>query len=167
MEWCTYADQYVIQGCADQTFTRLFRSGSTSDTVITFSGHSEAQKYYWRVQANNIAGSGPWSEVSDFTFAITDVKGEAGTPTEFLLSQNYPNPFNPTTQIEFALPQTAQTIIILYDLLGRTVQTLMNKELVAGYHDIGFDASKFQSGAYFYGIQSGGFYQTKKMLFLK
>ncbi len=68
------ADQYVIRVTAMQTPNRVFRSGSTSDTVKTFSGHSEGEQYSWQVQAGNIAGSGPWSDVSSFTFALTDVK---------------------------------------------------------------------------------------------
>jgi hypothetical protein len=161
------ADQYFIRVTAMQTPYRLFRSGSTSDTVKTFSGHSEGEQYYWQVQASNIAGSGPWSDVSSFTFAITDVEGEAGTPTEFSISQNYPNPFNPTTTITFALPQRGRTTITLYDLLGRIVKTLINRELEAGYHEIHFDASSLPSAVYFYTIQSGGFVQTKRMIVMK
>jgi hypothetical protein len=161
------ADQYFIRVTAMQTPNRLFRSGSTSDTVMTFSGHSESEQYTWQVQASNIAGSGPWSDVSGFTYAITDVNGEAGTPTEFWISQNYPNPFNPTTTITFALPQTGRTTITLYDLLGRTVKTLISGELEAGYHEIHFDASSLPSAVYFYTIQSGGFVQTKKMVVMK
>ena len=162
-----YAGQYAIQECADQTFTRLFRSSSTSDTVIIFSGHSEGQKYYWRVQAGNIAGSGPWSDVSDYTFALTEIKEEAGMPNEYSISQNYPNPFNPTTTITFALPRAAQTTLVIYDLLGRAVQTLIRKELKPGNYEMNIDASNFPSGVYFYRIQSAGFVETKKMVVMK
>ena len=161
------ADQYVIRVTAMQTPNRVFRSGSTSDTVKTFSGHSAGEQYSWQVQAGNIAGSGPWSDVSSFTFALADVKVEAGTPTEFSISQNYPNPFNPTTTIAFALPQTGRTTITLYDLLGRAVKTLINRELEAGYHEIHFDASFLSSAVYLYTIQSGGFVQTKKMVVMR
>ena len=162
-----YADQYAIQESADQTFTRLFRDGSVSDTAITFSGHSEGQTYYWRVQAIDIAGSGPWSDVSHYTFSLTDVKETAGMPTEYSISQNYPNPFNPTTQIHFALPRAGQTTIVIYDLLGREVQTLIRKELQAGFYEMNVDAGNHPSGVYFYRIQSAGFNQTKKMVLMK
>lgn len=161
------ADEYFIRVTAMQSPNRIFRSGSTSDSVMTFSGHSEGEQYSWQVQAGNIAGSGPWSDISGFTFAITDAKVEAGTPTEFSISQNYPNPFNPTTTIAFALPQSGRTTITLYDLLGRAVKTLINGELEPGYHEIHIDASSLPSAVYFYRIQTAGFVHTKKMVLTK
>ncbi|HUI31182.1 MAG TPA: T9SS type A sorting domain-containing protein [Candidatus Acidoferrales bacterium] len=83
------------------------------------------------------------------------------------MTQNYPNPFNPTTRIEFALPKSELTKLTIYDLLGREVQTLIDRELQAGYYDVNFDASRFTSGVYLYRIQSGNFTETKKLLLLK
>ena len=59
------------------------------------------------------------------------------------------------------------TKIIIYNLLGEEAQTLIDKELEAGYHEINFDAGEFQSGIYFYRIQSGDFISTKKMILMK
>jgi hypothetical protein len=95
------------------------------------------------------------------------VKEEGGIPAEFSISQNYPNPFNPTTRIEFALPKRAPTKIVLYDLLGREIQTPMNKELEAGYYEITVNADNLPTGVYFYRIQSGDFIQTRKMILVK
>jgi Fibronectin type III domain. len=162
-----YADQYVMQISNDSTFVNINSSTSTSDTVKKLFGFLQGQKYYWRIQASNVLGSGPWSDVSIFPQSETDVKAEGGIPTEYSISQNYPNPFNPSTKIIFALPQRALTKLIIYDLLGREVQTLINKELEAGYHEIYFDATNFPSGVYFYRIQSGNFIQTKKMILMK
>ncbi|MGD1044443.1 MAG: T9SS type A sorting domain-containing protein [Bacteroidota bacterium] len=89
------------------------------------------------------------------------------TPDGYALEQNYPNPFNPATKIKFALPLRSLTKLSIYDLLGREVQILINKELEAGYHEINFDANSFPSGIYFYKIQSGDFIQTKKMVLMK
>jgi hypothetical protein len=83
------------------------------------------------------------------------------------MSQNYPNPFNPTTTIAFALHQKGTTTMTLYDLLGRTVKTLINGELEAGSHEIRFDASGLPSAVYFYTIQSGRFVQTKKLVVMR
>jgi hypothetical protein len=167
-KWNTaqYADQYLIQVSKGLAFDTIYKTTTTSDTFKSISGHYVGQKYYWRVQAINITGSSPWSDVWNYTPILADVKEEE-IPTEYSLSQNYPNPFNPTTKIKFALPQTALTKIIIYDLLGREVQTLINKELEAGYHEINFEASNFQSGVYFYSIRSGDFIQTKKMVLMK
>jgi len=162
-----YADQYAVQECTDQTFTRLFRSGSTPDTSITFSGHSDGQPYYWRVQAVNLAGSGLWSDVSEFTFSATGIKQESGVPAESSISQNYPNPFNPTTRIEFALAHTGRTRVVIYDLLGREVETLVDRELNVGYYEMSVDAANLPSGVYFYRIESPNFVQTKKMVVMR
>jgi hypothetical protein len=163
-----YADQYLLQTSDDSTFAYVYKSASTSDTAKTLSGFPEGQNYYWRVRASNVSGSGPWSTLSSFPTTPTAVKGEeGGIPTEYSISQNYPNPFNPTTKIKFALPQRSLTKLIIYDLLGREIQTLINKELEAGYHEINFDATNFPSGVYFYRIQTGNFIQTKKMILMK
>ncbi len=161
-----YADQYLVQTSNAPTFINIFGSITTSDTAISLQLLLEGQKYYWRVQANNVEGSGPWSDVWDFT--LTGVKNfQEGVPTEYSISQNYPNPFNPTTRIRFALPQSGLTKITIYDLLGREVQTLINRELSAGYYELNFDASNLSNGVYFYRIRAGNFVETKKLLFLK
>ena len=104
---------------------------------------------------------------NEASIVLTDVEEETEMPTEYSISQNYPNPFNPTTKIKFTLPETALTEIIIYDLLGRKIQTLRNKELEAGYHEINIDANNFPSGIYHYRIQSGDFIHTKKMILMK
>ena len=86
---------------------------------------------------------------------------------EYSLGQNYPNPFNPTTTIEFALPQSNNVRLIVYDLLGRVVAELVNGELNAGYHKINFNASNLSSGIYFYSLKTGDFSSVKKLVLLK
>jgi hypothetical protein len=168
-EWnkAQYADRYIIELSHVQSFSPLFYKDSTaSDTFKSVSGLTIGLKYYWRVQSENVEGLSPWS---DSSLTLTDVKALKGReiPTEYSISQNYPNPFNPTTKIEFALPQSALTRIVMYDVLGREIQTLVNKELEAGYYEINIDAENFPSGVYFYRIQSGNFVQTKKMILMK
>jgi lysophospholipase L1-like esterase len=104
-------------------------------------------------------------------FAVIDTVAlgvnSVNTVHGYVLGQNYPNPFNPSTNIQFALPHRSYARLTIYDLLGRTVQMLLNRELEAGYHETNFDASSFQSGVYFYCIRSGDFVQTKKMVLVK
>jgi len=90
-----------------------------------------------------------------------------GTPIVFSLMQNYPNPFNPATTIEFALPQTSNVNLVVYDLLGRVVRELASGEFNAGYHKINFDASNLASGIYFYSLKAGDFVSVKKLMLLK
>ena len=88
-------------------------------------------------------------------------------PNEFSLFQNYPNPFNPVTNIEFALPKSAKVSLLVYNLLGENIATLLNEDKEAGFYDVQFDASNFSSGIYIFRLAAGDFIQTKKMTLLK
>ncbi len=250
------AAKYNFQLSSNSQFSTIIQSDSTlTDTTLSAKGLFEGQKYYWRIQTMNIAGTSPWSETRNFTtiistpsnlkvemtaqkelklqwsdnsanedgylierkkstnqnysildsvkngtpvyydktieqgqtynyrvaaftiYAKSDYSNEATIivtgvkndklPTEFSLSQNFPNPFNPATKIKFALPQSSQTKLTIYDVLGRAVQTLINQELKAGYHEINFNANDMAGGIYFYRIKAGNFTETKKLILLK
>jgi len=88
-------------------------------------------------------------------------------PTNFSLSQNYPNPFNPQTKIKFAVPKASFTKIIIYDLLGREVTTLVNEVLEPGTYEADWDASIYSSGVYFYKIITNELTETRKMVLMK
>jgi len=105
---------------------------------------------------------------SKLEIAETEGVVETSTiPETYFLMQNYPNPFNPSTTIKFGLPENSLTKIIVYDLLGREVSTLLNKELNAGYHGIFFDASNFVNGVYFYRMITPSFTSVKKFILMK
>ncbi|MDP3582439.1 MAG: T9SS type A sorting domain-containing protein, partial [Ignavibacteria bacterium] len=97
--------------------------------------------------------------------AVEDVV--SSIPTEYSLNQNYPNPFNPTTTIEYALPKSGAVKLVVYDVLGREVAELVNKDLDAGYHKVDFNAASISSGVYFYSIKTGDFASVKKLILLK
>ncbi len=93
-------------------------------------------------------------------------------PNNFSLLQNYPNPFNPSTKIKFDIPvnvksQMANVKLIIYDVLGREIATLVNEQLKPGSYKAEWDGSNFASGIYFYSLQTEQFAQTKKMLLIK
>ena len=93
-------------------------------------------------------------------------------PEEYSLSQNYPNPFNPVTKIRFDIPsnvkrQTANVKLIVYDILGQEITTLVNEQLQPGTYEVTFDGSNLPSGVYFYRILSGDFSGIKKLLLVK
>jgi hypothetical protein len=96
---------------------------------------------------------------------------EVGIPTKYDLSQNYPNPFNPVTKINYELPFNSSVKMIVYDITGREIKTLVNEKVSAGYYTAQLDASNFSSGVYFYRIvaSSNGkdYIATKKMVVLK
>jgi len=88
-------------------------------------------------------------------------------PTEFKLLQNYPNPFNPQTRIDYWLPSTEKVTLKIYDILGRQVETLVNKMQDAGQYEINWNAAHYSSGVYFYNITAGSNHSVKKMLMIK
>ena len=93
-------------------------------------------------------------------------------PTEFNLYQNYPNPFNPTTRIKFDLPYYAyigdQNVqLVVLDITGREIATLLNEKLNPGSYEVQWDASNYSSGIYFYTLRTNKFIQTQKMILVK
>ncbi len=88
-------------------------------------------------------------------------------PLSYSLSQNHPNPFNPVTTIAYTLPKTSKVKIMLYNMLGERVMTLVDEEKSAGRYQMKINASHLASGIYFYQIQAGDFAASKKMLLLK
>ncbi|MDQ7817605.1 MAG: multiheme c-type cytochrome [Melioribacteraceae bacterium] len=98
---------------------------------------------------------------------ITSVDGGQEIPTAYTLAQNYPNPFNPTTTIRFAIPKASLVSMNVYSLTGELVNTLVDKEMSGGWHEVTFDASKVSSGVYIYRIQAGDFSYSRKMVVMK
>ena len=102
------------------------------------------------------------------TFDPTDVELEDNQlPSSFALEQNYPNPFNPETQIKFSVPKASNVKIIVSDILGREVATLVNDNLSAGNYTVNFNANNFASGVYFYTLLTDNFKQSRKMILMK
>lgn len=107
------------------------------------------------------------------TVAIDD-RDEPGTTAirDWFLEQNYPNPFNPTTNVEFGLPKAEWVNLIIYDMLGRRVRTLVDENRASGRHVIQWDGRdqggrRVASGAYLYRLEAGGRSLVRKMLLLK
>jgi hypothetical protein len=91
-------------------------------------------------------------------------------PASYILMQNYPNPFNSSTVIRFSIPSdksAGNTEIIVYDVLGHEVETLLNQPLNAGEYQVTWNAGKYPGGVYFYSVKSGDFMEVKKMVFIK
>jgi N-acetylneuraminic acid mutarotase len=96
---------------------------------------------------------------------ITAISTEV--PGSFSLSQNYPNPFNPNSKIKFQIAKLSNVKLVVIDILGREVTTLVNENVKPGTYEVDFDGSKFSSGVYFYKLQTESFSETKKMLMVK
>ena len=85
----------------------------------------------------------------------------------FTLHQNYPNPFNPSTNIRFDIPKTSQVKLVIYNMLGKEIATLVDKELRPGSYEVDWDGSNYSSGVYFYKLKTLDFEKTMKMLLVK
>ncbi|MCI0473527.1 MAG: T9SS type A sorting domain-containing protein [Ignavibacteria bacterium] len=88
-------------------------------------------------------------------------------PAKYDLYQNYPNPFNPSTKIKFDIIKSGITKLTVFDITGRTLNTLVNENLEAGSYEYFLNASALPSGIYFYKLESGNFVQTKRMILIK
>ncbi|HEX2868048.1 MAG TPA: T9SS type A sorting domain-containing protein [Ignavibacteriales bacterium] len=86
---------------------------------------------------------------------------------DFALQQNYPNPFNPSTTISYSIPAASFVELKVFDMLGREVASLVNKEQTAGKYNVQFEASLLPSGIYIYSIQAGKFRDSRKMIIIK
>ncbi len=88
-------------------------------------------------------------------------------PSSFELFQNYPNPFNPTTTIKYQINSSEFVSLKVFDALGQEIITLVNENKLPGIYSVRFDGSNLSGGVYFYRLQAGSFYQTKKLVLLK
>jgi len=120
--------------------------------------------------------------VAEFDFGvISGVEDEFVQPDGFVLFQNYPNPFNPTTKIKFTIPTSPLNpspyqgegqrerfiTLIVYDVLGNLIATLVNEEKPSGTYEVHFDASNLPSGIYMYRLTAGNISLSKKLILLK
>jgi hypothetical protein len=106
-----------------------------------------------------------------FRFEWGNVTGVSGddeiTSDNFRLFQNYPNPFNPSTTISFDIIKGGYTTLVVYDILGKEITTLVNGNLNAGSYKVKLNGTGFPSGVYFYKIISGSYTDIKKMMLIK
>jgi hypothetical protein len=104
--------------------------------------------------------------IGDKWDAITSVEEEV-LPETYSLSQNYPNPFNPTTTIKYSVANAGFVNLKVFDILGRQVMELVNRQQDKGNYTVSFDGSNLSTGVYFYKLESGNFTSIKKMMLIK
>lgn len=123
-------------------------------------------------EQNDTAYTGGVAQVVSMDYsadeAATDVRQTSpAVPEEYALSQNYPNPFNPSTSIAFTIPTADHVRLTVYDLLGREVATLVDRQMGPGAYEATFDAAGLPSGMYLYRLASGSFVRTMKLSVVK
>jgi len=157
------------------TSTGLYSTSTLNGTSTTWTqegpnviGNSVCPMVMTRSSDGLVAVATHGSGVFSANQTLTGIESETSSiPTDYALNQNYPNPFNPSTKIKFNLPSSSNVKLTIYDITGRTVKELVNQDLAAGVHTVGFNASDLASGTYIYRIQAGSFVQSKKMILLK
>jgi len=166
------AISYRLQVARDNGFTDFaYNQGVGTDTSHQVS--LSPLRYYWRAIAANSTGMSDSSAYLSFD-VITSVEEITGIlPQSYSLSQNYPNPFNPMSTIEFSLPKQSRTKLIVYDVLGREIERLVDEQLNMGVFKTMWDGTHSASGLYYYrliAIPIDGeqpFVQTRKMILAK
>ena len=110
------------------------------------------------------------------SFTPTETKGKAAagqeqlvidTVTEFALKQNYPNPFNPSTTISYSIDASSDVSLVIYNMLGQKVATLVNNKQKEGNYTVNWDATNLASGIYIYRLSAGNQTITRKMNLIK
>lgn len=94
-------------------------------------------------------------------------ENDAGLPEAFGIVNAYPNPFNASTNISFNLKSSGKVKLEVFDILGRSVETLVDNNLIAGNHQVTWNAGQFTSGMYFVRLQADDEVQSQKLLLLK
>jgi hypothetical protein len=166
----TGATQYKVLVSPMITFGFIIDSAivTTNQRQIPAGKLNYNSTYYWKVCGINSFGSGPWSDVWNFSTILSGINQIGNEiPKEYKLYNNYPNPFNPVTRIRYDLPKGGIIKFVIYDLLGREIETLINEKHSAGTFEILFDASNYTSGIYYYRLTTDEFSDTRKMTLLK
>ena len=104
--------------------------------------------------------------------SVEDRRVEDRLPQEFALQQNYPNPFNPTTNISYQIETASSVSLVIYDVLGSKVKTLVSENQAPGYHSVTWNGRsdfgvKVNSGVYLYTLKAGQLLESKKMILMK
>ena len=132
---------------------------------------TEIGDYYYIVTAVDVhENEGMPSEMVNVS--LLDLEDVLGLPEEYALHQNYPNPFNPTTTLRYDLPEEGNVSIMIYDMMGREIRSLVRGNLPAGYHYVQWDGtnktgSHVAAGVYIYVMQTKDARDLKKMILLK
>ena len=132
-------------------------------------------KFYYKIMAVDkgivpeysiTPDSGFYELIYDPNYVSVDDRNETNI-SNYRLEQNYPNPFNPITKISYTVKEQGNVEVLIYDVLGNLVNTLVKERKSAGKYSTIFNASQLASGIYFYSIRVNDFVQTKKMVLLR
>jgi hypothetical protein len=102
-----------------------------------------------------------------YTKIVTGVEGPIPEPLSFSLSPNYPNPFNPITTIPYSVPRRSLVTLIVYNVLGERIATLVDETKAPGRYEVRFDASGLATGVYFCRMNASNYTSIRKLMMIK
>jgi hypothetical protein len=165
---------------SDSTYIIGTRDNGDAYTGVTIdaSGHMRVTVSSSKVTVDYVRAWLPADETAQhknrevaYTYTVvpktTAIEAEKGIPSTFTLEQNYPNPFNPSTFIRYAIPAPGFVRLSVYDMLGRNVAQLVDRQQAAGAYEVRFDGGELPSGMYVYQLNCGGMTVTKKALLIR
>ncbi len=166
---------YELEISSDANMSNSVRVNDLTSAYTNINDLENNSTYYWRVRSKTSNGIySNYSSVANFNTGddITGVEDVNIVPANYYMAQNYPNPFNPTTNIKFGLPNSGNIKLVIYNVLGQEIKTLINQNLNAGTYNILWNGQNeaginVPSGVYLYRITSGNFIDTKKMVLIK
>ena len=157
--------------------TIKYNSSGVQQWLQRYTGPANANDYAYALALDtlgNVFVTGKSGNGTTFDYATIKYSQQVGIrnisteiPSKYSLSQNYPNPFNPSTNIRYDLPKNGFVKLVVRDMIGREVETLVNENQTAGTYEANWNASKFPSGVYFYKLTTDNFTETIKMLLIK
>ncbi len=167
LRWATGSesnnDHFEIARDGEQV-TEVTATNLPTGDAYTWTDHHLENGTTYRYVLSAVDANGVRQALSDLAATPS---AQAAAVTEYALLQNYPNPFNAQTSITFDLVQSGAVTLKIYDMVGRSIVTLLNGSLDAGRHIVSFDANKLPSGMYLYRLEANGFATQRKMLLLK
>ncbi len=122
----------------------------------------QSQQYWQSQWQNTRLETYEYDPASDI-----EVSTQSIITTEYQLYDNYPNPFNPETTIRFSLPNAGYVNLTVYNILGKSVATLIDNNIAGGNHNVTFKAENLPTGVYFYRLQTSEYQMTKRMILMK
>jgi hypothetical protein len=177
LNWSTASElntrQFVISRATspDAVFAEVYRgqaagtSSSTNNYAWTDHGVVNGVTYYYKLNWVDADGNHVYNEAG--IAVVKSAMPQSGIIGSYSLAQNFPNPFNSQTNFTFSILNSERVSLKVFDLLGREVATLIDRNMDAGVHAVNWNADGLASGIYLYTLKAGSFNETKKLVYMK
>jgi photosystem II stability/assembly factor-like uncharacterized protein len=150
----------------------LHRSVNGGATWSLYNDSFNPSKTVIGLSMDQMSGDTVYTATQDAVYKVwggwTGITNLGGTvPQNYSLGQNYPNPFNPSTKFTFQIAKSSSVKLIIYDVTGKTVDVLINRQIEPGNYEVQWDAAVYPSGVYFYRLEAQDFVESRKMVLSK